>query len=199
MKRLSPLVLTVFFLIPVKGVFSAPSPTRSTIELLISGGTSILNIDNPSFGAKTVPVVGLGLAPYFSKGKFFSYGIELLLQYSMKSNYNDYFYYDSYLSLSLVPGIRLHIGNRDTGNVWYRFGAGLGFSHLFSGFTQKNVFLTSLSGGIVFRNFFLDAILFSYTHNFLRSFQAFETFRLEASFTLWEKETEPASRRKTFR
>jgi len=199
MKRLSPLVLTIFFLLPVKGAFSAPGRTHSTIDLLVSGGTSILNIDNPSFGAKMVPVVGLGIAPYFSKGNLFSYGVELLLQYSMKSNYNDYFYYDSYFSLSLVPGIRVHIGNRDTVNVSYRFGAGLGFSHVFSGFTQKNVFLTSLSGGLVFRNFFLDAILFRYTHNFLRSFQAFETFRLEASFTLWEKETEPASRRKTFR
>jgi hypothetical protein len=196
MKRLSPLFLTIFFLIPVKGAFSDQDDIQSTIDLLVSGGTSILHIDNPSFGAKMVPVLGLGLAPYFSKGRLLSYGIELHLQYSMKSNYNDYFYYDSFFAFSFVPGVRVHIKRQETGNVSYRLGAGLGFSHSLSGFTQKNFFLTSLSGGLVFNNFFMDAILFNYTHNFLKAFQSYETFRLEVSFTLWEKEKKPVSRGK---
>jgi len=188
MKRLSPLVLTIVVLFPVAEAVPAQDRTQVSLDFLLSGGTSILNIDNPSFGAKMVPVAGLGIAPYFSKGKLLSYGFELLFQYSMKSNYNDYFYYDSFFSLSFVPGVRVHIGRRETRNVSYLLCAGLGFTHSFSSFTDKNFFLSSLSGGLVFNKFIVDAILLGYTHNFLSSYRAYETVRLEAVFTLWERE-----------
>ena len=187
MKRLWALLLTTGVLFTAHGAAIAESGTKYSLDLLLSGGTSILNIDNPSFGAKMVPVAGLGIAPYFSKGDLLSYGFELLLQYSMKSNYNDYFYYDSYFSISFIPCIRVHIKRRGTRNVSYYLCAGLGGTRSFSGFTHRTFFLSSLSGGVVFDNFFVDAILLDYTHAFLRAYRAHETVRLEAVFTLSKK------------
>jgi len=167
----------------VPSLLPAAKNTPIRLEGTLYGGTSIINLENPSFDAKTVPVVGIALSPRFGYGHILNYGIDISFQHSFKSNYNDFYYYDSYSSLSFIPNIRLcHRGQ----NVSFFLLAGLGFSHTFSGYYDKNYFTTSAGTGIEFKNKFIQSLSLIYTHSFIEDYKIFETLTLNASIRLWD-------------
>jgi len=154
------------------------------IDASIFSGTSFLHIEGKSFDIKMVPIAGISLSSYSFPGNTLFYGVELAYMYSFKSNYNNYYYYDSYSSLSLLPHLGIHF---QTPSLTYFFLLGGGCSISFSRYLSKNYLIASAGAGIYFKKFLIDGLLLSYSHSFLKTFQVFETVKVHAIIHLWEK------------
>jgi hypothetical protein len=145
------------------------------IDGILSGGSSLLDYSSESFEAKAVPTAGLSFAPVFqTRGKIF-YTVELGLLYSFRSNYKNYYYYDSYFSLSIIPHIGIALQGRSL--TWFLLG-GVGGAHAFSAFFGKTYFVSSAGAGVYFPRFLVDGIQISYMHSFVRDYRLFETIKI---------------------
>lgn len=177
---IAPLVIA-FMCAPILVFAEVTTPIR--LEGTLYSGTSIINLKNPSFDTKNVPVIGAALSPRFKYGNTLNYGIDISFQHSFKSNYNDFYYYDSYSSLSFTPNIRLCYHRQE---VSFFLFAGLGFSLSFSEYFDNNFFITSAGTGIEFKKRFIQSLYLIYTHSFIKNYKIFETLTLNASIRLWD-------------
>jgi len=166
----------LFYILILLGAHSAPILAENfRIDGTLSGGGSLLDYSSESFDLKAVPTAGLSLVPVFqSRGKIF-YGVELGFLYSFRSNYNNYYYYDSYFSLSIIPHIGIALQGRSL--TWFLLG-GVGGAHAFSGLFGKTYLISSAAAGVYFPRFLVNGIQVSYMHSFVRDYRLFETVRI---------------------
>ncbi|KPJ89953.1 MAG: hypothetical protein AMS17_00030 [Spirochaetes bacterium DG_61] len=168
-------------------VFSASSVLCTegvSVDGALFGGTSLLDFKGESFGLKVVPVGGISLMSNFQTQGTLFYGLELSCLYSFRSNYNNYYYYDSYLSLSLMPRLGVSLKGR---SLTYSFLVGVGGSHAFSGLFGKTYWIVSAGAGVYFPRFFPDGILLSYSHSVVTNYPVFETIKVQAVVHIWQK------------
>ena len=176
-----------FFFIPLCIFFATVSILSAEdvrIEGTLFGGTSFLDFKGQSFGLKTVPITGISLISDFQTQGTFFYGLELFCQYSFKSNYNNYYYYASYLSLAFMPRVGVLLKGK---SLNYFFLAGVGGSYAFSGLFGKTFLIASAGAGLYFPRFLLDGILFSYSHSVVKNYPVFESLRVQAIVRIWQK------------
>ena len=169
------------FLVTIPFILFAGENADFELDVSIFSGTSILNIKETSYNTKMVPVAGISLSSYFMAGQLFSYGFEFLYQYSFKSNYNNYYYYDSYHSFSLIPNIGLHLHRS---MFSYYFLIGLGVSYSFSDYHNKLYGISSVGAGIKLKKSFIQAILLNYNHSFIKNYKTFETIKIYVSINV---------------
>jgi len=182
-KKIS-ILLIIFICCIIPHAIFAENANDAHINASLFSGTSFLHIEGKSFDTKMVPVAGISLSSYFFPRNIFFYGVELAYMYSFKSNYNNYYYYDSYSSLSLLPHLGIHF---QTPSLTYFFLLGCGGSISFSRYLSKNYFIASAGVGIYFKKFFIDGLLLSYNHSFFKNFTVFETLKVHAIIHLWRK------------
>jgi hypothetical protein len=183
------ILLCALFLL---GAASTPTFAENYwIDGTLSGGSSLLDYSSESFDAKPVPTAGLSFTPVFlTRGKIF-YAVELGFLYSFRSNYNNYYYYDSYLSLSLTPHIGIALKGRSL--TWFLLG-GVGGAHAFSGLFGKTYLISSAGAGVYFPRFLVDGIQISYVHSFVRDYRLFETIRISIIRHLFLSNTQQSTR-----
>jgi hypothetical protein len=141
----------------------------------IFGGGTLYDYSGESFGAKASPAAGISLGAMFPTGGALFFGIELGGTYNFRSNYNDYYYYDSSFALSLTPQLGVDLPGRSP--HWF-LTAGAGVSHTFSGLFSKTYLLATAGAGVYFSRFIVDGMQLSYVHGFVKDYSLFESLRV---------------------
>jgi hypothetical protein len=182
--KLSGILVFIILYIGSNQVFANPASKvqgESGIDLGVFSGATIVDLHGESFGAKVMPTVGVSFFPWIQLVNLFYLGAEVSMQYTFRSDYRNYYYYNAFGTFSVIPNIHLLLrGN----TVRFLFLVGGGLCHSFSDHFTLNYPVGCIGTGIRFKSGFISSILLTYNHSFTESFQYFETIRLSANIRL---------------
>ena len=154
---------------------------ESGIDLGVITGAHVVDLEGESFGPKAMPTVGVALFPWIQLFNSIYVGAEVSMQYTFRSDYSNYYYYNDFGTFSFIPTLQLLL----QGNVvrfFFLLGGGLG--HSFSDHFSLSYPVGCIGTGIRFNNGFISSILLTYNHSFTESFQYFESVKLFANIRL---------------
>jgi hypothetical protein len=151
------------------------------LDLGVTAGASVIDLQGESFGIKAVPVVGISLFPWVQIIDSLNLGAEVSLQYTFRSDYSNYYYYDSFGTFGVIPNLHLLLGES---SVRFILLLGFGFGFSFSDYSALSYPVGCIGAGIRFNNGLISSILITYNHDFIESFQTFESLRLSANIRL---------------
>jgi len=153
------------------------------VDAALSSGVSLVDLEGATYETKAMPTAGFSLLPYVAVGHIVSFGAELSYYYTFKSNYRNYYYYNSYKAVTFLPNITLHIKYRRYTWIVY---SGIGGGYLFSDSFHKFYTKVTLGTGIFLKNKLLKGIFLSYDHSFIAGYRSFETLKVYFSFHVWD-------------
>jgi hypothetical protein len=181
-----PAVLTIFLL---SGNARAEAPEGKTNDAGIDGaffsGVSVLKNRGSSYTTKTLPVIGVAFIPYYSSGPALELVCEVSFHHTFRSNYDNYFYYSSHQSFSIIPGIHLYFLTK--GTVSGILQAGAGFTHTFSNYIAENYYVACGGLGIKFNDSRINNLFVSYRHSFVSGLKYYENIQVYIEARIWNK------------
>ncbi len=183
LKRLFIISLTIFFISFFSPLF-AKEGAEMGVDAGLFTGFSFADLEGESFKMKAMPSLGVSLLPYIKASEILSFGVEVSFQYSFKSDYSNFYYYDAYIAFTLLPNISLLLQGRD---VDYLIFSGIGGTFSFSDYLRNSYIIFSFGSGIQLKKAFIKNISVSYTHGFINNFQSFETVKLYFTVHIWDK------------
>lgn len=183
LKRLYIFSLTIFFISFLFPLF-AKEGTEIGVDAGLFTGFSIVDLEGESFKMKAVPSLGVSLLPYIKASEIVSIGVEVSFQYSFKSDYSNFYYYDAYITFTLLPNISLLLQG---GDINYLIFSGIGGAFSFSDYLRNSYMIFSFGSGIQLKKAFIKNISVSYTHSFINNFHSFETVKLYFTVHIWDK------------
>jgi hypothetical protein len=157
------------------------------MDLGVTAGASVVDLQGESFGIKAMPVVGISLFPWVQLIGSLNLGAEVSLQYTFRSDYSNYYYYDSFGTFGVIPNLHLLLGES---SVRFILLMGLGLGCSFSDYSTLSYPVGCIGAGIRFNSGLISSILLTYSHSFIESFQNFESLRLSATIGLLKNEGE---------
>lgn len=154
------------------------------VDVAPHGGVGVIELDYSSFGTKLAPLMGASLCSYFQLGNSLMLNLEGTYSFTFRSNYEDYYYYDSFHSFSIASQLGYIFTH---GNLRLGAYAGGGFSFSGSRYFDSVYGLVTAGAGVHVRSRYLDGIWVYYVHNFHRQLRKFELFKAYISFRLWSE------------
>jgi hypothetical protein len=165
-----------------------------TIEMdaALCTGVRLLDIEGETYGLKAVPVLGIAVFPRLKLRETLCLSLELSLSYTFRSDYDGFYYYDSFGSIGFLPELGFIFPGKD--DVDYAIYIGAGLFHSFSEYDTGSFPALAVRTGVELNRSFFSGIYLSYIHSFHEGYRSYETFKLYGSTGLFRASKRGRSR-----